>query len=78
MRQNQEKTSLAHLITQVPDRPAGIDCIGLQGSERAYFIARLFREMKKPIVVLLASVKQAEQFMADLRFFMPDAVDRIQ
>jgi len=75
MDQNQEKISLAKLIPQIPTRSTGIDCVGLKGSERAYFIARLYREMTASIVVLVSSPQEAERFMADLRFFMPDAAD---
>jgi transcription-repair coupling factor (superfamily II helicase) len=67
---NPEKISIQSLLEQIPNRPYGIECNGLYGSERAYFVSRLYREQQTPIIVILSSSKAAEIFLEDLRFFL--------
>ncbi len=43
---------------------------GLSGSERALLTARLFQQHRQNLVVVLASSREAEQFLTDLRFFL--------
>ncbi len=70
MSQNQEKISLQSLIDLIPGRKCGLDCIGLSGSEKAYFASRLYREYNLPLVVIVPSSKDADRFQEDLRFFL--------
>ncbi len=43
---------------------------GLGGSERAFLMARQFRQRPENLVVILDTAKGAEQFIHDLRFFL--------
>ncbi|MBN1931693.1 MAG: transcription-repair coupling factor [Desulfobacterales bacterium] len=70
MNQNQEKISLRSLIDLIPARRGGIDCSGLNGSEQAYLICRLRRELKVPLIIIVSSHKDAEIFLQDLHFFL--------
>jgi len=70
MLQNKEKSSLRSLIDLIGDRQGGIDCIGLSGSAKAYFTARLHKEYRVPIVVIVPSAKDGQRFVDDLRFFL--------
>jgi transcription-repair coupling factor (superfamily II helicase) len=69
MHQNQEKISLGPLIDTIPDRDYCVDCIGLSGSEQAYFVSRLYMEHRSTVVVIVPSTKDAERYLEDLRFF---------
>jgi transcription-repair coupling factor (superfamily II helicase) len=70
--QNQEIISYNNLIEQLTERERSIECIGFSGSEKAYLIAKIFSQLKVPLLVVASSTKQAEQFIEDLRFFAGD------
>jgi transcription-repair coupling factor (superfamily II helicase) len=74
MVQNQAINSLGSLIDQIPHRDGKIECYGTSGSERAYFIWRIYRELRIPILVVAPSAKAAQSILGDLRFFQ-DAAD---
>jgi transcription-repair coupling factor (superfamily II helicase) len=69
MIQNQAIISLKALIDQIPHRAGRIECYGLNGSERAFLIARLYQQLRIPIFVVTPSTKLAETLLEDLRFF---------
>jgi transcription-repair coupling factor (superfamily II helicase) len=71
MIQNQAINSLEVLAEQIPRRAGQIECFGLNGSERALLIARLYEQLHSPIFVVTPSTKAAETLVADLRFFKP-------
>ena len=71
MRQLQAKISLREFLGQIDGRPAGIDCAGVSGSERAYLVAEIYRRRPTPMLVVTATPKEAERFQSDLRFFDP-------
>ena len=48
-----------------------IECTGLSGAERAYVTTKVHDSCPSAIWVILPTVKQAERFMDDLRFFTP-------
>ncbi len=70
MNPNPEKISIRSLLEQIPNRLHGIECNGLQGSDRAYFVSRLYKEQQTSIVAVLSTSKAAETFLDDLRFFL--------
>jgi len=74
MNQNQAINSLRSLIDRIPLRNDYIDCYGMNGSERAYLIWRIYRELRIPIFVVTPSRKAAQSILEDLSFFQ-DAVD---
>jgi transcription-repair coupling factor (superfamily II helicase) len=74
MVQNQAINSLGSLIDQIPHRNGRVECYGTSGSERAYFIWRIYRELRIPIFVVAPSTKVAQSILSDLRFFQ-DAAD---
>ncbi len=43
---------------------------GLYGSARAFFLAKLFRGLDRPVLVVLPTQEAAEGFASDLRFFL--------
>ncbi|RZB37055.1 MAG: transcription-repair coupling factor (superfamily II helicase) [Desulfobacteraceae bacterium Eth-SRB2] len=70
MDQNQEKISPGRLIDIISVGDYNVDCIGLSGSEQAYFVSRLYMAHREPVVVIVPSTKDAEKYMEDLRFFL--------
>jgi len=69
MGQNQEINYPKPLIEQLPRGDRGIECIGLIGAERAYFISKVYDQHPMPMLIILPSVKEAERFFEDLCFF---------
>jgi transcription-repair coupling factor (superfamily II helicase) len=69
MVQNQVINSLEALGEQIPRRAGQIECFGLNGSDRALLIARLYEQLHIPIFVVAPSAKAAEALLTDLRFF---------
>jgi len=57
---------LGQLIAQKSGR---IDCIGLSGAQGAYAVARLYRRLQRPMVVVLSDGEVAEHFAKNLLFF---------
>ncbi|MBW2055611.1 MAG: transcription-repair coupling factor, partial [Deltaproteobacteria bacterium] len=47
-----------------------VDCMGLSGSEQAYFVSRLTMVHTGSVVVIVPSTKDAEKYLEDLRFFL--------
>jgi transcription-repair coupling factor (superfamily II helicase) len=70
MVQNQEKTSIEKLIEVAPLRNGAIECSGLSGSEKAWLVARLHASGKLPLCVVTATVKEAEQMVSEVGFFL--------
>lgn len=69
MNQNQEKISLKYLFDTSPYTDCDVVCTGLSGSEKAYFVNRLYMKHRAPVVVITASTKEAETYLEDLDFF---------
>ena len=69
MNQNQEKTSLEYLFDTSPYKGNGVICTGLSGSEKAFFVNRLYMKHRAPVVVITPSTKEAETYLDDLDFF---------
>ena len=69
MNQNQEKTSLEYLFDTSPYKGNGVICTGLSGSEKAFFVNRLYMKHRAPVVVITPSTKEAETYLEDLEFF---------
>jgi transcription-repair coupling factor (superfamily II helicase) len=74
MVQNQAINSPGFLIDQIPRRNDKVEFYGTSGSERAYFIWRIYKALRTPIFVVAPSTKLAQSLLDDLRFFQ-DAVD---
>lgn len=70
MDQNQEKISLGRLIDIISVGDHTVDCMGLSGSEQAYFVSRLTMAHTGSVVVIVPSTKDAEKYLEDLRFFL--------
>ncbi len=73
MSQNQENITFKSLINQILHRDCGIDCIGLSGSDTAFFISRLYSEHRMPFIVIVPSQKEGEMFINDLSFFINES-----
>jgi transcription-repair coupling factor (superfamily II helicase) len=71
MTQNQEINSIQTLVGQISQGNRWIECTGLSGAERAYVTTKVHDSCPSAIWVILPTVKQAERFMDDLRFFTP-------
>ncbi len=69
MDQNQEKISLKYLFDTSPYKDYDVICTGLLGSEKAYFVNRLYMKHRAPVVVVTPSTKEAETYLEDLDFF---------
>ena len=53
-------------------RDCSVKCLGLNGSDRAFLISKIYRQLRLPMLVVAASIKEAATFLEDLRFFNPD------
>ncbi len=69
MFQNQEKNSIDPALKEIRERDRQLECLGLTGSQRAYFVFRLYSQNPQPMVIVLPKVPDAEQFISDLEFF---------
>ncbi len=69
MNQNQEKILLKYLFDTSPYKDYNVICTGLSGSEKAYFVNRLYMKHRAPVVVITSSTKEAETCLEDLDFF---------
>ncbi len=69
MFQNQEKNSLGPFLDAIDKRNRQMECLGLTGSQRAYFVFRLYRQYPQPLVIVLPKASDAERFISDLEFF---------
>jgi transcription-repair coupling factor (superfamily II helicase) len=69
MNQNQVKILPGPLVDIIPGRDYRIDCMGLSGSEQAYFVSRLTMAHRASVVVIVPSTEDAEKYLEDLRFF---------
>jgi len=69
MNQNQEKISLKYLFDTSPYKDYHLICTGLSGSEKAYFVNRLYLKHRAPVVVITPSAKEAEIYLEDIDFF---------
>jgi transcription-repair coupling factor (superfamily II helicase) len=69
MNQNQEKILLKYLFDTSPYKDYNVICTGLSGSEKAYFMSRLYMKHRAPVVVVTPSTKEAETYLEDLDFF---------
>ncbi len=56
-------------MDEIGERKSAVDCTGLTGSARAYFVYRMYLRDPRPMVVVLPKAPDAERFMADLEFF---------
>jgi transcription-repair coupling factor (superfamily II helicase) len=70
MDQNQEKISPGRLIDIISVGDHTVDCMGLSGSEQAYFVSRLTMAHTESVVVIVPSTKDAEKYLENLRFFL--------
>ena len=72
MIQNQVINSVRALTDQMATRDCSVKCLGLNGSDRAFLISKIYRQLRLPMLVVAASIKEAATFLEDLRFFNPD------
>ena len=70
---NNQNIQLSHLLTKMTEDRCPVHLAGLAGSERAYTVSRLFRQLNAPLVIVTQSIKEAEQFVEDLEFFLHPA-----
>jgi transcription-repair coupling factor (superfamily II helicase) len=68
MEQNQVKT-LISLIENIKTGCQNISCSGLAGSEKAYLIVKISEFIKKKIIILASSQKEADMLIEDIGFF---------
>ena len=71
MIQNQVINSLKALIDQIATKDRGVQCLGLNGSDRAFLISKIYQQLRLPVLVVAPSIKEAGTFLEDLRFFNP-------
>ena len=69
MSQNQELISFETFFKKLQARARGIECIGFSGSEKAYLISKIHRQLSASILVIAPSTKEGERLMEDLVFF---------
>ena len=69
MIQNQELISFETLIGKLPERDRGIECIGFAGSDKAYLVSKIYRQLGTSILVIVSSAKEGERLIEDLVFF---------
>ncbi|MBW1894136.1 MAG: transcription-repair coupling factor [Deltaproteobacteria bacterium] len=68
--QNNQDRQISHLISEMAEGRNPACWTGLVGSERAYAVSCLYRQLKTPLVVVTQTAKEAERFLEDLDFFL--------
>ena len=66
---NQEINRLNTLIDQIPIQGLPVELMGLSGSDKAFLISKIYHQLRFPILVVTPSIKEAQRFLEDLRFF---------
>ena len=66
---NQEINRLNTLIDQIPIQGRPVELMGLSGSDKAFLISKIYHQLRFPILVVAPSIKEAQRFLEDLRFF---------
>ena len=66
---NQAINSLNPLIDRIAKQSRTVEFAGLSGSDQALLISRIYQQLHLPTLVVTSSVKQAQRFLEDLRFF---------
>jgi transcription-repair coupling factor (superfamily II helicase) len=69
MSQNQELISFETFFEKLQSRARGIECIGFSGSEKAYLMSKIHRQLRTSILVIAPSTKDGERLVEDLVFF---------
>jgi transcription-repair coupling factor (superfamily II helicase) len=69
MLQKQEKLFIQDLIDSIPGRRRPLSCAGLNGSEKAYLVSRLFDALKQPMCLIVPTLIQADQMAEEIAFF---------
>jgi transcription-repair coupling factor (superfamily II helicase) len=60
---------LEQVLSHLRSTKDALSVEGLHGSSRAFFLARLFKESKRPIVVFTSDQNRAETLLGDLKYF---------
>lgn len=63
------KGNIKSVLETLQQSQEQIECIGINGSERALIVSRLCREIHGPVFIVLPDIKSCETFLEDLRFF---------
>ncbi|MGD9226835.1 MAG: transcription-repair coupling factor, partial [Desulfobacterales bacterium] len=66
---NQAINSLNTLADQIARQSRTVACAGLNGSDQALLISRIYHQRHLPILVVVPTIKEAQRFLEDLRFF---------
>ena len=66
---NQEINRLNTLIDQIPIQGRPVELMGLSGSDKAFLISKIYHQLRFPILIVAPSIKEAQRFLEDLRFF---------
>ena len=69
MTQNQEKSSLSALFAEAAAQTGAIECSGLNGSARAWLIAQLHTQVRRPLCAVAANLNEAERLAGEVDFF---------
>jgi transcription-repair coupling factor (superfamily II helicase) len=72
MLQNQEKTSWLQLLQTELSGSTRVDVTGLSSSAALYAAAEIFRKQRRPMVIVVPSVADAEQTIDALKLYLRD------
>ncbi|MBR9981084.1 MAG: transcription-repair coupling factor, partial [Desulfatitalea sp.] len=72
MRQNQEEISWGQLLAGLERRAKPADIVGLNDAASPYGVARLYRAHRWPMLVVVATVPEAERYVDELSLFLKD------
>ena len=70
MVQNQEKTALEMILSEMGKPGDQISISGLSRASTAYMAAQFSKKIKTPMVMILSSIREAETMLGDLQFFI--------
>ena len=62
-------SSISDFISKLDSVRGRVNCTGLSGAERAYFLRRVYERNQSPLLVVCANLKEMEDLSEDLRFF---------
>lgn len=64
--------SISNLLETLKNAQGRVNCAGISGAERAYALSRVCLGLKRPLLVVCPTAKEAETIASDLSFFAPD------
>jgi transcription-repair coupling factor (superfamily II helicase) len=70
---NTEAQNLISLKQALKEGVPKVAVTGLCGSSRSYFLSLILQDLERPVLILLPQAKDANRFLKEMEFFLPQA-----